>query len=219
MSANISERQPLIHRNPNRSARPSTRRSPLQPSATVNNGNHRSFSRTRAASAAILLSLVFERIAFYGIAGNLVLFLNKNPFRWESYHAIDASLYFLGLCFATSLVGGWLADSFLGRFKALLMSFAIYIAGYVLMPLMTVETPDTWEIVPFNTSNSSMPSICKATSDDDTGDNDDDRDPFDERCAWLVYIALLVIAVGTGFVKANIAPFGSDQARKLYIDL
>ena len=45
-------------------------------------------------------------------------------------------------------------------------------------------------------------------NDTDAHGGDSDHDPFDERCAWLIYIALTVIAIGTGFVKANIAPFG-----------
>ncbi|XP_076452782.1 solute carrier family 15 member 4-like [Babylonia areolata] len=211
MSLNIAERQPLLHRNPSRNQR-SARLAP-QPtfhssSTSPNNNSRRHVYRTRIASAAILLSLVFERIAFYGLAGNLVLFLNKDPFKWESYHAINASLYFFGLCFATSFIGGWLADSFLGRFKTLVISFVIYVAGYVLMPVMSPKSPPSITIWDQN-KTISLPAICKV-GDDHDGDNAD-TDPFDERCAWLVFVALLIIAVGTGFVKANIAPFGSDQ--------
>lgn len=208
-----SERQPLLHTNPNRSWRRSSRQSlpPTPTSPTTNgtlfnnNGNSRNFNRIRFASAAILLSLVFERIAFYGLAGNLVLFLNKDPFKWESYHAVDASLFFFGMSFVMSLIGGWLADAILGRFKAIVISFVIYIAGYVFMPLMTTRQKNDVAFV-----NVSLPNICK-WGDGRDKDGDGDTDPFDEPCASMIFIALTVITIGTGFVKANIAPFGSDQ--------
>ena len=220
MSANISgERRPLLYRNPSRSSRSSqlnsnSSRAPTTPT-TFHNNSRRNLCKIRAASTAILLSLVFERIAFYGLVGNLVLFLNKEPYRWESYHAIDASLYFFGLSFVMSLIGGWLADAFLGRFKALLISFLIYVAGYVLMPLMTQKATKfpNGTMMP----HKSLPSICNMGNDTDAHVDDSDHDPFDERCAWLIYIALTVIAIGTGFVKANIAPFGSDQVSSLSV--
>ena len=208
MSSSTSERRPLLYRNPSRSSR-SRPSAPTTPTTTFPNNSRRNLCRTRAASAAILLSLVFERIAFYGLVGNLVLFLNKDPYLWESYHAIDASLYFFGLSFVMSLIGGWLADAVLGRFKALLISFLIYVAGYVLMPLMTQEKTKS------GASNISLPSICTLGNDSDAHRGDSDHDPFDENCAWLIFIALTIIAIGTGSVKANIAPFGSDQVSVL----
>ena len=216
-STTSSERRPLLHRNPSRNSR-STRSTlpptPTTPTTTTTfyDNSRRNVCRTRAASAAILLALVFERIAFYGLVGNLVLFLNKDPYRWESYHAIDASLYFFGLSFVMSLIGGWLADAVLGRFKALLISFLIYGAGYVILPFLTQKTTHFHGFV---TTNLSIPSICKLINDTDAHDGDGDKDPFDERCAWLIYIALTIIGIGTGSVKANIAPFGCDQVSSL----
>ncbi|KAL8561063.1 hypothetical protein ACOMHN_031007 [Nucella lapillus] len=217
MSSNRDERRPLLHSNPNRSRTlmrssscqpvPST---PMSPSVSLfsNSKNSHRFT-TRAASAAILLSLIFERAAFYGLAGNLVLFLNKKPLQWHSFNAIDASLYFFGVCFVMSLIGGWLADAFLGRFKAILISFVIYIAGYMLMPFMTSSNENPSKLLAVCWANDSHHRHGRLNA---TGG--DDSDPFDEDCSWLVFLALTVIAIGSGFVKANIAPFGSDQVSR-----
>ena len=44
----------------------------------------------------ILLSAGCERLAFYSLAGNLVLFLTSNNICWSSTHSIIVSLIFLG---------------------------------------------------------------------------------------------------------------------------
>jgi dipeptide/tripeptide permease len=146
-------------------------------------------------------------MAYYGLAGNLVLFLNTMPFSWVSYNAVSASLFFFGLCFVTSLLGGWLADTFLGHFKALLVGFLIYAAGYVFMPLLASDTlrgkPDD------ESKYAELPHICWNISSRDADDNI--NDPFDEACSGTIFLALSIIAIGSGVVRVNIAPFGSDQ--------
>ncbi|XP_046340255.2 solute carrier family 15 member 4-like [Haliotis rufescens] len=169
----------------------------------------------RSACGAILLSVVLERLAFYALAGNLVLFLNSQPFTWESYHAMNASFYFLGLSFVTSLFGGWLADSVFGRFKAIIVALVIYIVGYAFMPLLSPKD---------DSKSLYLPDVCRIhnvtpishrihTHDFDLSDSND-KNPFDEKCAWLIFIVLTVIAVGNGSFKANIAPFGADQVNQ-----
>lgn len=133
-----------------------------------------------------------------------------------SYFAVYASLFFFGVCFVMSLVGGWLADSILGRFKAILLSFIIYITGYSLMPVLSSSSEP--EIS--RQDNATLPAVCGLPNYSvrqnvpGIGNATNDNNPFDEPCAWLIYIALTIIAVGTGFVKASIAPFGCDQVAR-----
>jgi CRISPR/Cas system endoribonuclease Cas6 (RAMP superfamily) len=44
----------------------------------------------------ILLSAGFERLAFYSLAGNLVLFLTSDNIQWTPMHSVTASFIFLG---------------------------------------------------------------------------------------------------------------------------
>jgi hypothetical protein len=58
--------------------------------------DNRTQFQKRLAVWLILLSVAFERLAFYSLAGNLILFLTSNHIRWTSLHSITASLVFFG---------------------------------------------------------------------------------------------------------------------------
>ena len=58
--------------------------------------DNRTQFQKRLAVWLILLSVGFERLAFYSLAGNLILFLTSNHIRWTSLHSITASLIFSG---------------------------------------------------------------------------------------------------------------------------
>jgi len=44
----------------------------------------------------ILLAVGFERLAFYSLAGNLVLFLTSHAIGWTALHSVSASFFFFG---------------------------------------------------------------------------------------------------------------------------
>ncbi|GFR76966.1 solute carrier family 15 member 4 [Elysia marginata] len=166
--------------------------------------------QTRLALLAILLAVTLERICFYALTGNLVLFLNKKPFLWESYHAMNALFLFYGVTYLMSIMGGWVADSFLGRFRTQVVCYLIYLSGYIVMPFLAEDSDIDTSAVSFNKSTPlKMPSICgrDARYQKDSGGNN----PFADPCAWLVYTSLVIIAMGSGALRANMCPFGSDQ--------
>jgi hypothetical protein len=77
---NVDETCPLIFRSPRKSSKP-IERTAFQQKLSV---------------WLILLSAGFERLAFYSLAGNLVLFLTSNNIRWSSIHSVTVSYIFLG---------------------------------------------------------------------------------------------------------------------------
>lgn len=92
------------------------------------------------ASFIIILSCnALERFAFYGLVCNYVLYLNKRPLNWESYNASLVLLLMLGLCNISSFFGGWIADSRIGKFKTIALSYLIYIVGYVIFPILSIS--------------------------------------------------------------------------------
>ncbi|GAB6030121.1 hypothetical protein CHUAL_005800 [Chamberlinius hualienensis] len=86
--------------------------------------------RRKIAAAAILITLTLERLAFYSLVSNLYLFINGNPLDWMSYNAMAATYLFTGVAFFCALPGGWLADSFIGKFNAIIIGLVIFAFGY-----------------------------------------------------------------------------------------
>ena len=78
--------------------------------------------------ACILLTVVLERITFYGILANLVLFL-INETHFSQSASIGIVFGFTGLAWLMSTLGGIIADSYSGRYNAVWGSLLIYIVG------------------------------------------------------------------------------------------
>ncbi|CAG5123012.1 unnamed protein product [Candidula unifasciata] len=160
------------------------------------NGDTDSSWKINLPLGAILISVVFERMVFYGVVGNLVVFLNLKPFSWKIYHAVCATFFFFGITYIMSLFGGWISDSVLGRFRTILLAYVIYLCGYILLPFLAVST---------DTQHTQLPPICN------TSLGNSNVTMFGESCAWLIFIILILVAIAAGMLKANICPFGSDQ--------
>lgn len=144
----------------------------------------------------ILILVLLERIAYYSLTGNLYLFLHENKFHWLYYNAIGALLLFTGISYLSSLLGGWLSDAYFGRFKTIGFAFILFSLAYWFLFLITFENfcPNQWIniIPPYNVTTI-------------------DISLFNENCSWIVICILIFAAIGTGVVKANIAPFGAEQ--------
>ncbi|OPL32855.1 solute 4 carrier family 15 member, partial [Mytilus galloprovincialis] len=167
--------------------------------------------KVKVAEGAVLLTITLERIAFYSLAGNLVLFLNTNPYAWTSYNAMYALLYFFGISYLMSFFGGLIADTLLGRFKSLLLSLLLYLVGYLLLPLSQIKLskPDRYVLCNPQEPSYNMYNITHGLMDI----LNHQKSPFDESCSGLMFGVLTLIAIGSGPFRSNIAPFGADQVK------
>jgi POT family proton-dependent oligopeptide transporter len=78
---------------------------------------------------------MWERFSYYGMRALLVLTLVAgtsaiNPgFGWTEPEALSIYGTFTGLCYFTPLIGGWIADNFLGQRRSIILGGLIMAAG------------------------------------------------------------------------------------------
>lgn len=171
------------------------------------------FNGRRLACAAILLAESLERMAFYGITSNLVLFLNGSPFYWEGTLASQAPLIFMGVTYLISPFGGWLADAFLGKFLTIALSLVLYLLGMLLFPFVASDKTRSYlcgEEMAFPVQpadcfpeNGTVPANVTCVN----------RTSY---CGPAIYSGLVLVAIGVGAVKSNITPFGADQVIQVF---
>jgi POT family proton-dependent oligopeptide transporter len=78
-------------------------------------------------------SEMWERFGFYTAAAVMTLYLQRGGFGWSKTQATNLWSYYLMFVYATPLIGGWLADKFLGYRRSVLLGGLFFIAGYALL--------------------------------------------------------------------------------------
>ncbi|XP_058435566.1 solute carrier family 15 member 3 isoform X3 [Marmota monax] len=159
----------------------------------------------RAAATAVLLVAMLERAAFFGVAANLVLYLNSGNFNWAGEQASLAALVFLGASYLLAPVGGWLADVYLGRHRVVTISLLLYLAASCL--LLATSIPDgrssfcgempEWPLGPSCPSSDCQHALPS---------------PY---CAPTLYATLLLLALAASSVRSSLTSFGGDQVMDL----
>ncbi|KAL9259366.1 NRT1/ PTR FAMILY 5.1-like protein [Drosera capensis] len=143
-------------------------------------------------AAALLVGYeAFERMAFYGIQSNLVVYLTTE-LREGTVSSVTNVNNWSGAVWMTPILGAYIADAFLGRFWTFTIASAIYVVG---MSLLTMAV-SLKSLRPYCTSDG----ICSKASPLQIG---------------FFYMALYIIAVGAGGTKPNISTFGADQFDEL----
>lgn len=89
------------------------------------------------------------------------------------------------------MIGGWLADAYLGRYNTIYGSSLLYVAGTIVLTGVSFKYKGT--------------ATLKAWPDS----------PHSHALRRLYFVfALVMIAFGTGGIKANVSPFGADQVEQ-----
>ncbi|CAN6471564.1 unnamed protein product [Victoria cruziana] len=132
-----------------------------------------------------------ERLSYYGIASNLIIYLNK-VLHQELKTAAKNVNDWVGVTTVVPLVGGFLADAYVGRFWMVLISSIIYLLGLSLLTLS--------ELVPFL-----KPPPCRTGASAYTCN----RSLKTHKVAF--FLALYLISLGTGGHKPSLESFGADQ--------
>jgi len=198
------ERRPLLSRSADsvgQSPR-STLRSYSPPDVT-SSPSGRARWKTRASFILILVTETLERTAFYGLICNMFVFLNSKAMNWASYNAATLIFVFNGVAYVTAVVGGWLADCCLGKFRTIVIFFCIYAAGFAFWPVFYPH--------PFGNADDNLGPAQWCLIDFNNSVSDEIVPLYKESCWWAVYLSVAVVGVGYGTVRVNIIPYGAFQ--------
>ncbi|KAJ4885240.1 Protein NRT1/ PTR FAMILY 5.7 [Raphanus sativus] len=144
-------------------------------------------ARTGAWRAALfIIAIEFsERLSYFGIATSLVVYLTT-ILHQDLKMAVRNANYWSGVTTLMPLVGGFLADAYLGRYATVLLATIIYLMGLILLTL-------SWFIPGLKPCHEEM---C-----------------VEPRKAHEIafFIAIYLISIGTGGHKPSLESFGADQ--------
>lgn len=137
------------------------------------------------ASLFIIAIEFSERLSYFGIATSLILYLTK-VIHQDLKTAAKSVNYWSGVTTLMPLLGGFIADAYLGRFCTVLVSSIVYLLGLGLLTM-------SWFV----------PSLkaCHA-----------DMCPEPRKVHEVVFfLAIYLISIGTGGHKPSLESFGADQ--------
>ncbi|XP_017413894.1 protein NRT1/ PTR FAMILY 5.2 [Vigna angularis] len=142
------------------------------------------------ACSFLLVYEVFERMTYYGISSNLVLYLTRKLHQ-GTVTASDNVNNWVGTNFIIPILGAYVADAHLGRYWTFVISSVIYLLGMCLLTL-SVSLPS---LKPPECHEMDVTKCKKATT----------------LQLGVFYGALYILAVGGGGTKPNISTIGADQ--------
>ncbi|OAY73604.1 Protein NRT1/ PTR FAMILY 6.3, partial [Ananas comosus] len=157
----------------------------------------RSQSGGWASAAMILVVELVERLTTLGIAVNLVTYLT-GTMHLGNAEAANAVTNFLGTSFMFCLLGGFIADTFLGRYLTIAIFATIQAAG---VTILTIST----------TAPGLRPPPCVNSSNATTSGGGSNCARGSAMQLGMLYAALYLTALGTGGLKSSVSGFGSDQ--------
>ncbi|XP_062171547.1 protein NRT1/ PTR FAMILY 8.2-like isoform X1 [Alnus glutinosa] len=146
----------------------------------------RSKTGTWKACPYILGNECCERLAYYGLSSNLVRYFKKRLHQHSATASKNVANW-IGTCYITPLIGAFLADAYLGRYWTIFCFSIVYVIGMTLLTLSA--TVSGLKPTCYGEDN------CHAT----------------DTQAAVCFLALYLIALGTGGIKPCVSSYGADQ--------
>ncbi|KAL6517822.1 hypothetical protein OROMI_033523 [Orobanche minor] len=144
------------------------------------------------AAAFVLGVQGFETMAIAAVGNNLITYV-INEMHFPLSKAANTVTNFIGTLFILALLGGYLSDSYLGCFWTMLIFAFVELSGFILLSVQA-HLPQL------------RPPRCDMLTDG--------RDHCEEAKgfkALVFFVALYLVALGSGCVKPNMIAHGADQ--------
>ncbi|GLJ07500.1 hypothetical protein SUGI_0068390 [Cryptomeria japonica] len=143
------------------------------------------------AAAFVLVAQGFDAMALIAVQNNLIRYLYSDM-HFSVSESANAVTNFVGTANLLSLAGGLLSDSFLTRFKTMSIFSVVEMMGYFLLTAQAYLP----SLKPPRCSMDSFRNNCQAAHGVQKG---------------VMFLALYLIALGSGFIKSNFLAHGADQ--------
>lgn len=145
----------------------------------------------RAATFVLGLQ-AFEIMAIAAVGNNLITYV-INEMHFSLSKSANIVTNFIGTVFLLTLLGGYLSDSYLGSFWTMLIFGFVELSGFILLSVQA-HLPQL------------KPPQCNMLSPD--GNHCMEATGFK---AFIFFVALYLVALGSGCVKPNMISHGADQ--------
>ncbi|KAI4318968.1 hypothetical protein MLD38_032620 [Melastoma candidum] len=137
------------------------------------------------ASLFIVAIEFSERLSYFGLASSMIIYLTR-VLHQDLQTAAKSVNYWAGFTTLMPLLGGFVADAYLGRYSTVLVSAIVYLLGLVLLTM-------SWF----------MPSLKPCESDTC-------QEPRKIH-EVVFFLAIYLVSIGTGGHKPSLESFGADQ--------
>lgn len=155
--------------------------------------NPRKHGGMRAATFVLGLQ-TFEIMAIAAVGNNLITYV-INEMHYSLSKSANIVTNFVGTIFILALLGGYLSDSYLGSFWTMLIFGFVELSGFILLSVQA-HLP---QLKPPKCDMIHSPSDC------------DEAKGFK---AFIFFVALYLVALGSGCVKPNMIAHGADQFKR-----
>ncbi|XP_073013467.1 protein NRT1/ PTR FAMILY 4.3-like [Typha latifolia] len=146
------------------------------------------------AAVFVLGIQAFEIMAIAAVGNNLITYV-FNEMHFPLSKSANVVTNFIGTIFLLSLVGGFLSDSYLGSFWTMLIFGFVELSGFILLSVQA-------------SLRQLRPPQCNMMS------NVEHCEEAEGFKATIFFIALYLVALGSGCLKPNMIAHGADQFRK-----
>ncbi|PPD87445.1 hypothetical protein GOBAR_DD15612 [Gossypium barbadense] len=155
---------------------------------------------------------VCERLAYYGMSTNLVLYF-KHQLNQHSSVAATNNQNWGGTCYITPIIGAFLADSYLGRYWTIACFSIVYIISSITKffeKFIYILVFETRKVLPFAQGMTLLALSASVRGIRPRCYAEDNCNPTEVQSA-MTFLALYLIALGTGGIKPCVSSYGADQ--------